>query len=220
MTLSERHRPATLRDVVGQPKAVKVLERITADGIGGRAYYFSGPSSSGKTTFARILGKGIVSNGFDLVETVARDMTPAYLKDIKRRWVFAGGHCLIVNESHGLSRAMIEIFLDVLENLQPNVAVIFTTTNEGLDLFEDKVDSGPFASRCVNIKLTPRGLVTNGTIDGKKQPGAFTIRAHEIATKENLNGRPIADYIKLLTDCKGNLRLALSRIEQGCMMED
>ena len=101
------------------------------------------------------------------------------------------------------------------------MAVCFTTTNEGLDLFEDKVDSGPFASRCVNIKLSNRGLVRDGKdLAGEWLPGSFTLRAYEIAQKENLNGRPIGDYIKLLTDCKGNLRSALSKIEQGWGLEN
>ena len=60
-------------------------------------------------------------------------------------------------------------------NLQDHVTLCFTTTNKGRDLFEDKVDSGPFASRCVNIKLVNRGLVTDGEdSDGNKLPGAFT----------------------------------------------
>ncbi len=218
MTLSERHRPACLDDVVGQDKAIKVLRRLEP---GGRAFYFSGNSGSGKTTIARIIAKGIASEWFGVREVVARDQTVATLKDIAKTWMFAGGHALIINEVHGLSRPCIELMLDLIKNLKPHVSLCFTTTNQGRDLFEGKIDSGPFASRCVNIKLASRGLVTNGEdSDGNKLPGAFTIRAYQIATQENLNGRPIADYIKLLTECKGNLRLALSRIEQGCMMED
>ena len=222
MNLSERHRPATFQDVVGQPKAVKVLTMLDQNGgLGGRAYYLTGASSTGKTTLARIIGKGIVSDGFDLVEVVARDLTPNGLKDIFRRFVYAGGHCLIVNEAHGLSKPCMELFLGLLENLKPTVAVCFTTTREGLDLFEDKVDSGPFRSRCVNIGLTNRGLVRDGKDGaGNWKPGAFTLRAFEIANKENLNGRPISNYIKLLSDCKGNLRSALSKIEQGWGLEN
>ncbi len=218
MNLSERYRPTCLDDVVGQDKAIKVLRRLAP---GGRAFYLSGPSGSGKTTIARILAKGIASPWFGVVEVVARDQTVATLKDIAKRWMFAGGHALIINEIHGLSRPCMELMLDLMENLQDHVTLCFTTTNKGRDLFEDKVDSGPFASRCVNIKLVNRGLVTDGEdSDGNKLPGAFTLRAFEIAQKENLNGRPIADYIRLLENCKGNLRTALQKIECGAMLED
>ena len=216
MTLAEKYRPADLDDVVGQDKAVKVLRRVQP---GGRAFYLSGSSGVGKTTIARILAQNIVSGGFDIVEVVARDMSTATLKDIKRRWIFAGGHALIVNESHGLNKSVIELFLDVLENLQPNVCVIFTTTNEGArDFFDDKIDAGPFASRCLCVKLTNRGLAEKSVKD--KTPGAFALRAYEIATKESLNGRPISAYVQLLKDCKNNLRQALTRIEAGEMLED
>ncbi len=218
MKLSERYRPASLDDVVGQDKAVKVLRRLEP---GGRAFYISGGSGTGKTTIARILGKSIAAPWFGVREVVARDQTVATLKDIARTWMFAGGHALIINEIHGLSRPCIELMLDLIENLKPHVCLCFTTTNKGRDLFEGKIDSGPFASRCVNIKLTNRGLVTDGEdSDGNKLPGAFTIRAHQIAQKENLNGRPIGDYIHLLETCKGNLRLALGKIEQGWGLED
>ena len=216
MTLSEKYRPTALDDVVGQDKAVRTLRRVLKNGAGGRAIHLTGPSGTGKTTIARIIAKSIVSGGFDLVEVVARELTTAGLKDIKRRWMFAGGHALIVNESHGLSRPVIELFLDVLENLQPHVCVIFTTTRDGLDLFEEKIDASPFASRCLCVSLTSRDLATMD----KGKPGAFARYAYEIATKEGLNGRPISDYITLINECKGNLRTAISRIEAGEMLED
>ena len=63
-----------------------------------------------------------------------------------------------MNESHGLTKPVIEILLDTPENIPTKVVVIFTTTNEGNGLFEEQVDVGPFASRCVDIHLTSRGL--------------------------------------------------------------
>jgi replication-associated recombination protein RarA len=213
MTLAEKHRPVDLDDVAGQDKAVRTLRRIVrSSGIGGRAVYLSGGSGTGKTTIARILAQQITSGLFGPTEVVGRQLTTARLREITNGFMYAHGQALIVNESHGMSRPVVEVFLDVLENLPGSALVVFTTTNEGRDLFDDaKADAGPFASRCLCLKLSSRGLAqVNG------QPGPFALRAYEIATKEGLN----ADYVTLINDCKGNLRSAIGRIEAGAMLED
>ena len=75
-----------------------------------------------------------------------------------------------------------------------------------MDLFG--TDDGPFASRCHKIRLTNQGLAQ-----------AFAERARTIADREGLNGRPIGDYVKLVRDCKNNMRRVLQRIEAGEMLE-
>lgn len=218
MTLAERYRPATLQDVVGQDKAVRTLRRVLKNGAGGRAVYISGGSGTGKTTIGRILAKSIASEWFGVTEVPATELTTARMRDITRAWQFEGGHALIVNESHLLTRPVIVALLDIIENLQDNVCLVFTTTREGRDLFENtKHDAGPFASRCLCITLNNRGLALANA--KTKEPGAFARHAYEIATKEGLNGRPIADYVTLIQKCKNNLRQALTEIEAGAMLE-
>jgi DNA polymerase III gamma/tau subunit len=47
MNLTEKYRPRALADVLGQPKAVRVLERLAeGSGLGGRAFWISGPSGT------------------------------------------------------------------------------------------------------------------------------------------------------------------------------
>ncbi|MCK4857922.1 MAG: hypothetical protein KAT58_08145, partial [candidate division Zixibacteria bacterium] len=118
-----------------------------------------------------------------------------------------GGYALIVNESHGLRRDTIEILLDVLENLSEHVVIIFTTTNDGADLFEEHIDSTPFASRCIGIRLTSRNLCQ-----------AFAAKIKEIAAAEGLDGKPIGAYERLLKDCRNNFRAALQKVENGEML--
>lgn len=211
MRLDEKYRPTTFQDVVGQEKAVKVISRLTANCWGGRAYWFSGGSGSGKTTMARIIA-GIGADDLYITEIVGRQLTPSALKRIKDQWIYIpmsekSGYALIVNESHGLTKPVIEILLDVLENLPQNVVVIFTTTKEGNDFFEEQLDSSPFASRCINIRMASRGLC---------EP--FAQRVKEIASIEGLDGKPIDDYIRLMKRCRNNLRMALSEIEAGAML--
>ena len=207
--LSEKYRPQSLKEVTGQDKAVQIIRRFGA--VSGRAFYLTGASGTGKTTIARILAAQVADKLYTK-EIVGRQLTPSSLKDFVDQWPYkplfgSGGYALIVNESHGLRRDTIEILLDVLENLPERVVIIFTTTCDGADLFEEQIDSTPFASRCVGIRLTSRNLCQ-----------AFAARIKEIAAAEGLDGKPISAYERLLKDCRNNFRAALQKVENGEML--
>jgi replication-associated recombination protein RarA len=210
MRLSEKYRPQTLAEVIGQDKAVRILERLTSRSWGGRAYWLAGNSGTGKTTLAWVLAR-MQAHELYITETVGRQLTPNRLREMSDKWhyrpMYGSGYALIVNEAHGLTKPVIEILLDVLENLPDNVLVVFTTTRDGQDLFEEQLDSGPFASRCINITLASRGLC---------EP--FAERAKAIAEREGLDGKTISDYIRLMKNCRNNLRMALQHIEAGAML--
>lgn len=212
-TLADKYRPNNLAEVVGQDKAVKIIESLIArSALGGRAIDITGKSGTGKTTLAKIIA-GLFADSLLIRETVARELTPKQIAewhyDTRNSTLFQKqGHALIVNERHGLSRPCIEKFLDVLENLPPNAVVIFTTTIEGDTLFEDQnIDAGPFRSRCLSIALSQRGLC---------EP--FALAVQKIAQAEGLDGKPIDAYERLLKECGNNFREALSRVESGIML--
>jgi len=208
MRLDEKYRPRTFDDVCGQDKAVSVLQRVDCSG---RGIYITGKSGTGKTTLALLIAQKVACPE-GITELTGRELTVNRLRDwyltAKQAPGIFGGYALIVNESHGMSKPVIEVLLNVLEALPDWAVIIFTTTKEGAELFEDtQIDSGPFASRCLRIELAQRGITS-----------ALAERLQNIARKENLDGKPIESYVQLLRDKRNNMRACLNFIESGGMM--
>jgi len=213
MQLHEQYRPSTWAEVAGQDKVIARINALTRRGLGGRAYWLSGQSGTGKTTIARLIAASM-ADPFNVVEIDASECTPAYLRRIEddMQCLALGirpGRVYLINEAHGLRSDSIRQLLVLLERLPVHVAVIFTTTSDGQEaLFDDQIDAHPLLSRCVVLPLARRDIC---------QP--LAMRAQEIAQKEGLDGKPLGDYIKLLQKHKNNLRAALQEIETGAMMD-
>jgi len=204
MLLSEKYRPRTWSEVVGQAKAVKTLQALgQRNGFGGRAYFISGASGSGKTTLARLIAAE-VADTFATEEMDASELTADKVRQIdaglsQYGWGAKGGKAYIVNEVHGLSAPMVRRLLCLLEpdkgGLPNHVVFIFTTTTDGLDLFADNLDAHPLLSRCTCITLGRRDLAK-----------PFAERVKESFQAENMDGQPIEWYVRLARDCKNNMR--------------
>ncbi len=55
-TLHEQYRPQAWSDVVGQDKAITRFRIVAKRGIGGRCFWITGKSGTGKTTIAQTEG--------------------------------------------------------------------------------------------------------------------------------------------------------------------
>jgi DNA polymerase-3 subunit gamma/tau len=212
-TLFEKYRPSNFDEVLGQDKAVKRAKILLSRSWGGRAWWISGASGTGKTTIARI----IAAQGADdlyVQEYDSADQLSALLIDRIEHDMhyFApgkGGRAYIINEAHGLRKAVIRRLLGILERIPNHVCIIFTTTKQGESkLFDDQIDANPLLSRCAKIELTNQGLAT-----------VFAEHCRQIAAKENLNGKSLQSYVRLAQNCKNNCRQMLMTIESGEMLE-
>lgn len=210
----ERYRPKDWSEVVGQDKAMKKIRLLVERGLEGRAILLTGESGQGKTTIARLIAKE-VANEFATVEIDAQRLTLEMLRDFDRtcrcKPLGGGIHCIIVNECHGLNTKVVSELQTVLESphIQRNATFVFTTTTKGQKhLFDTKFDAIPFLSRAIQIELDWRGAEL-----------AFAIKARDVAKAEGLDGKPLEDYLKLVTSHKCNLRAIYNDLESGCMLD-
>ncbi len=201
MQLHEQYRPASWSDLIGLDAITRKIDTLRKRGLSGRTYWITGASGTGKTTVARILAAEVADDYAITEFDTPRQVSSADLERIRDsyRYVAMGRECYIVNEAHGLRRDQIERLLGLTENAPDTVTWIFTTTNEGNELFEDQLDSHPFGSRCQPLSLPRRGLA---------EP--FAARAKEIAEAEGLDGQPVAKYVSRLYRWSDHYRLRLT----------
>jgi DNA polymerase-3 subunit gamma/tau len=210
MQLAEQYRPQTWDSVVGQDKVVSKIKQLKTRGLGGRAYWISGASGTGKTSIAKLIAAEIADE-FNWTEVNSTTLTPAGADRLERNCLTLGmgtknGKAVLINEAHSLRNETIPVLLDWLERLPLHCCVLFTTTTENEQaMLVDCLDASPLLSRCVELALARRDLA---------RPLAERVRS--IAIQHGLDGgQPIERFVKLLQACKNNCRAALQRIDSG-----
>jgi replication-associated recombination protein RarA len=225
MQLVEKYRPKRLGQVVGQDNAVKKIRALTRrDGFDRGAFYLEGPTGTGKTSIAQALAwelggrrddrgrvvKPCPSWAYDELDGDKCTVDSVRQLDEKSRltqlepdqW-----RVFVINECHAMTSKAVQAWLTLLERLPRRWLVVFTTTEDSGDLFGGF--SRPFRDRCIYLKLTNQGLAPR-----------FARLVQGIATREGLNGRPLADYLRLAKTCNNSARAMLHRVESGDMLPD
>jgi len=210
MQLYEKYRPKSLDEFIGQPKIKKQLQAMMSrDSWDRDALWLQGPSGTGKTSLAWIVAKA-KANEFDIEELDGDKCNVQAVRELERSLnltsMFGDWKVVIVNEAHAMSRQAVQAWLTLLERLPRHRIIIFTTTEP---LRDDVFGSfsKPFESRCKVFTFTNQGLAQD-----------MATRAKAIAHAESLDGQPDAKYLRLVQDCKNNMRLVLQRIDACEMM--
>ncbi len=139
MMLSERYRPKTWDDFIGQPVVDEIREACADDwlfeGCGERWLFESdGIAGCGKTSAAYVTGLALGCSDFAIERVDSRACTVADLRELAgRMMVFGWGgnarRCFIIDEIQHLNRDCQRMLLGILEELPEHVIFIGTTTS-------------------------------------------------------------------------------------------
>ncbi len=209
MQLYEKYRPTDLVGFIGQDKIKKQISHIiNRDGWDRDCLWLQGASGTGKTTLAWIIARHVATDLF-IDELDGDKCNVQAVRDLERTLMLMAPNSwrvVIVNECHAMSRQAVQAWLTLLERLPRRTLVIFTTTENIQDNLFGEFGNA-LASRCKVMTFTNQGLAQ-----------IMAKRAQQIAQAENLDGQPIAKYIRLVQDCKNNMRQVLQRIDACEMM--
>lgn len=220
LSLYRRWRPQVFSEVVGQEHIVRTLTNALDTGRVAHAYLFAGPRGTGKTTFARLLAKGLncqdgptgtPCNKCDSCSAITRGVAVDVLeidgasnrgideiRELRDRVRYAptGGRfkVYIIDEVHMLTNEAFNALLKVLEEPPSHVVFVFATTEA------HKVPA-TILSRCQKFDFRRFSL------------GQLVGHLKQVAIAEKIEAEPQALSL-IARHAEGSMRDALATMDQ------
>lgn len=200
-SLSNKYRPKTFDEVVGQDITIKILKRQIELDKPSNTYIFEGITGSGKTTLARLINKHLNNNDNPPIEIDAAsnngvDNVRNIIKEAQERSLSGRYKVYIIDEAHGLSNQAWQAFLKCIEETPKYTIFIFCTTDA------QKIPE-TIKNRCQVFHLNR--IPTNDIYN----------RLEYICNQEGiLNYSSTIDYISRVAD--GSMRTAISMLDKCC----